>query len=358
MPVPASVSPSVKQGDEPSPQVAGGIQCDDGACRFSPRWGAVAGGPWGKGPRPRGSEPRAGWETPGGSSGGGRGDWAAPACAREPLAQCPGSPALPWDSCSGCAHTSGPGVGGGVLEADAVPAVPSRHSRLVGQLLSAQQDEGSHLSSPWRVQAGGPPPAGRAQARVTWRWRPGAVAAGRGGFRGVEKVPSGSSPRGCGHANGLTPASRHLVLQVTPDVQTTDRAPPSGREAVSGKGLLSTVGLPRGEWVSGQGLWAQAVSTLRGRPRHPPRSAQPSLSPQEASLGHPTGNRPVSLWPQPQTGAGVGAHPVTHTTARVTPGPTAHLCRRPCSGSLAEELSPCPSSPGPAVSHEGPWTEI
>ncbi|XP_053750768.1 basic proline-rich protein-like [Panthera pardus] len=28
--------------------------------------------------------------------------------------------------------------------------------------------------------------------------------------------------------DGLTPASRHLVLQVTPDVQTTGRAPPSG----------------------------------------------------------------------------------------------------------------------------------
>ncbi|XP_040346492.1 uncharacterized protein LOC121040169 isoform X5 [Herpailurus yagouaroundi] len=132
-----------------------------------------------------------------------------------------------------------------------------RHSRLVGQLLSAQQDEGSHLSPPWRVQAGGPPPAGHAQARVTWRWRPGAVAAGRGGFCGVEKVPSGSSPRGCGHANRLTPASRHLVLQVTPDVQTTDRAPPSGREAVSGKGLLSTVGLPRGPAVSHEGPWTE-----------------------------------------------------------------------------------------------------
>ncbi|XP_053055492.1 translation initiation factor IF-2 isoform X4 [Acinonyx jubatus] len=57
--------------------------------------------------------------------------------------------------------------------------------------------------------------------------------------------------------DGLTPASRHLVLQVTPDVQTTDRAPPSGREAVSGKGLLSTVGLPRGPAVSHEGPWTE-----------------------------------------------------------------------------------------------------
>ncbi|VFV21292.1 Hypothetical predicted protein [Lynx pardinus] len=82
-------------------------------------------------------------------------------------------------------------------------------------------------------------------------------------------------------------------------------------------------------------------------PRAGPGAHGGRLSPREASPGHPTGNRPVSLWPQPQTGAGVGARPVTHTTARVTPGPTAHLCRRPCSGSLAEELSPCPSSPAP-----------
>ena len=51
--------------------------------------------------------------------------------AGEPLAQFPGSPALPQDSCTGCARTSGPGVGGGVLEARGVPAVlTARASRL------------------------------------------------------------------------------------------------------------------------------------------------------------------------------------------------------------------------------------
>ena len=48
---------------------------------------------------------------------------------------------------------------------------------------------------------------------------------------------------------GLTPASRHLVLQATPDVQTTDRAPPSGQCStldIESQGSLSPPGNARG----------------------------------------------------------------------------------------------------------------
>lgn len=60
----------------------------------------------------------------------------AAACDQEPLAQFPGSPALPQDSCSGCAHTSGPGVGGGLLEAGEKfpPSPPTGASSLCGSI--------------------------------------------------------------------------------------------------------------------------------------------------------------------------------------------------------------------------------
>lgn len=99
---------------------------------------------------------------------GGMGGWglAAGACSQEPLAQFPGSPALPQDSCSGCARISGPGVGGGLLEAgEQFPLFPPIRASCLCAAAFNSMDEEAHLSPVCEAQVSGPCPLARCRRR-------------------------------------------------------------------------------------------------------------------------------------------------------------------------------------------------
>ncbi|XP_040346491.1 uncharacterized protein LOC121040169 isoform X4 [Herpailurus yagouaroundi] len=111
-------------------------------------------------------------------------------------------------------------------------------------------------------------------------------------------------------AQGLTPASRHLVLQVTPDVQTTDRAPPSG-----------SLQAPNETQAPGGSLLAQTRAPDSG-----PESPSPDRHKQEAARVCPQdrGRRskeagPARLGGQRALGPGRGG-PYTVAEAQVTWG--------------------------------------
>lgn len=113
---------------------------------------------------------RPGLQIPRRLAGWGRGAGCCSLCW-EPLAQFPGSPALPQDSCSGCARTSGPGVGGGLLEAgeEFPPFPPTGHSRFG----CAFNSMGRGVPPEPHVRSRRAAPAhGRAEAHMTWQWRP------------------------------------------------------------------------------------------------------------------------------------------------------------------------------------------